>query len=436
MKRTFACLLAALLLPSCIFPADEAKGVQYPSPLVLTQLTVTLARASLYIGQTTTAVATGIDQFGNSIAIGPVTYTSSNLAAATISEAGVVTALSPGLATIAASTPTKHAETLLQVSAPSVLAALHLLIPTVRVGFAITATLTGQDQYGVPFVPVNAVWMTSAPGIATVSQNGVVTGVATGQATISAQSQGIAANAAVNVISAAPTVQSVVLEGARRVKVGDEYVYTPIITLTDGTIANLPVTFALAPPTDGLITSNGHFTPLRKGLIGINATVNNATFTTSVTGYNWSTPFLNGTNAEVEIESDVAVVRGGVNRFPYLSISCSVTADPQYPELNIGVGGINVPGDTAGTSVQYSIDDSGTKNETWEGPRRLPFLSSVYLFTASTNAARVDFVKAVASSKTLAFTFKQTLEGPRSMSFRLSGMQAAIAPVLAACGVN
>ena len=438
MKRIFACLMSALLLPSCIFPADDSKGVEYPSPLVLTELKVTLTRASIYIGQTTTAVATGKDQFANAIATGPVTYASSNLAAATISQDGMISALSPGLATITATTATKHAETLLQVSAPSVLAALYIAIPTqtVRVGFASPATLIGEDQYGAPFTPANVVWTTSAPNVATVSQSGVVTGVTIGQATIRAQSAGVTANATLNVISATPTVQSVVLNGAKRVKVGDDYAYTPIVTRTDGTIANLPVTFGLAPTSDGLITSNGHFTPFRTGPIGINATVSNATFTTYVLGYNWSKLALfGGPNAEVEIESDAAVVRAGVDRYPYLSVSCTVITDPQNPELNIGIGGINVRGDTASTAVLYSIDGAATQNETWNGPRALTF-SSVYSYVATTNAARVEFVRAVASGKTFTFTFKQTLEGPKSMSFRLSGMQAAIAPVLAACGVN
>ncbi|MDQ6611275.1 MAG: Ig-like domain-containing protein [Gemmatimonadota bacterium] len=339
LKRVLTCLVTAVMLPSCLLPADDAsKGVEYPSPLVLTDLKITLTRASLYIGQTTTAVAAGIDQFANPIATGPVTYTSSNRAVATISQDGVVSALAPGFSTIIASTATKRAETLLQVSAASVLTALHVSAPVVRVGFVSTATLTGEDQYGVPFAPTNVLWSTSAPSIATVSQDGVITGVAIGQTTINVQSQGVTATAAVNVISAAPTVQSVVLEGARRVKVGDEYVYTPIITLTDGMTANLPVTFGLAPQTDGLITSNGHFTPLRKGAIGINATVNNTTFTTNVLSYSWSTLYLFGSNAEVDIESDAPVIRAGVDRYPYLSVSCSATADPQYPEFNIGVG--------------------------------------------------------------------------------------------------
>ncbi|MDQ6611274.1 MAG: hypothetical protein M3Y64_02485 [Gemmatimonadota bacterium] len=92
-------------------------------------------------------------------------------------------------------------------------------------------------------------------------------------------------------------------------------------------------------------------------------------------------------------------------------------------------------GDTVGTLVEYSFDGAATKTERWNGPRALTF-SNVYSYVASTNAARVEFVKAVALAKTLTFTFKETLEGSKSMAFRLSGMQEAIAPVLAACGVH
>src|SRR4051812_35366256 len=65
-----------------------------PTP-VLTTITVTLGQPSLTVGQTTTATARGLDQVGASIEVGPVAWTSSNQAVATVNTSGVVTAVGP-----------------------------------------------------------------------------------------------------------------------------------------------------------------------------------------------------------------------------------------------------------------------------------------------------------------------------------------------------
>ncbi|MEP6764126.1 MAG: Ig-like domain-containing protein [Gemmatimonadaceae bacterium] len=434
MKRISVCLIATLLLPSCMTSAD-GKETLYPAPLVLTELKVTLAHASLFVGQKTTAVATGTDQFANPIATGPVTYLS-NSSAATITQDGFITTVAPGKVTITAATATKHAETLLSIAAPVALASMQITLPnsSVHVGETATASIVGKDQYGANFALSNLAWSTSSASVATVLQSGVVTGVAVGQTIITAASQGISTTLAISVVAATPVGLSVTLAGERRVKVGDPYVYTSTISMLDGTIAKLPFSYSVFPSDAGSITQSGVLTALRAGTIFINTTVNGVAYPTTVNSYDWgSTQSTAFTNASLSADSASTATGQQFSPNPSLSISCSGYADPLHPDLNVGMYLNPLIG--AGSDVQYSVDSAPLKNDVWPGPITVPGLIS-YLYPASTNVDRVAFVRAVANGKTLKFTFSQSPQGPVTMSFRLTGMSAAIAPVLAACGIN
>jgi uncharacterized protein YjdB len=87
-------LLAAVTGIGCS-GGDSAAPVPPP---VLTSLTVTLAPASIQVGQTSTAVAAGRDQHGASIAAGSITWSSSAAQVATVSASGTVKGMSPGQA--------------------------------------------------------------------------------------------------------------------------------------------------------------------------------------------------------------------------------------------------------------------------------------------------------------------------------------------------
>lgn len=82
-------LLAAVTGIGCS-GGDSAAPVPPP---VLTSLTVTLAPASIQVGQTSTAVA-----HGASIAAGSITWSSSAAQVATVSASGTAQGMSPGQA--------------------------------------------------------------------------------------------------------------------------------------------------------------------------------------------------------------------------------------------------------------------------------------------------------------------------------------------------
>ena len=92
----------------------------------LATIVVTLPAASLQVGQTEAAAATGLDQSHSSIATGGITWTSSNPAIASVSATGTITALSPGQTQIVASSGGTTGQAPLTVVAAGALTSLTL----------------------------------------------------------------------------------------------------------------------------------------------------------------------------------------------------------------------------------------------------------------------------------------------------------------------
>jgi uncharacterized protein YjdB len=128
-------------------------------------------------------------------------------AIATVSNTGMVSAMSPGTATITATStanPTVSASTSVTVATPTVTAiALQPTSSTVFVGGtrALTATVTADAGANTTLD-----WTSSDPAIATVSNTGVVTGVsAGGPITVTARSQSANTVSATAAVTVTPT---------------------------------------------------------------------------------------------------------------------------------------------------------------------------------------------------------------------------------------
>jgi hypothetical protein len=102
-----------------LFLAVAACGGGDPAGPTLTTLSVAVSPTSVEVGQSATATASGVDQNGQPIAVGSVTWTSSNTTVATVNASGAVSALSPGTVQISAAATGKTAQATLTVIAAS-----------------------------------------------------------------------------------------------------------------------------------------------------------------------------------------------------------------------------------------------------------------------------------------------------------------------------
>lgn len=76
---------------------------------------------------------------------------------------------------------------------------------SVAVGATLILTATPVDQDGVAITGKTITWSTGNQGIATVTSDGVITGVAAGTVTITATCDGVSADATVTVTAASGT---------------------------------------------------------------------------------------------------------------------------------------------------------------------------------------------------------------------------------------
>ncbi len=161
---------------------------------------------TIQIGDTLRVSAIARDGGGRTIGGQRVTWVSSNPAVAPISAEGRITGVAAGAATITALVGGRSKDVVVSVRAPAV-ASIQIAPATTSmiVGGSARLAAVPRDARGRALaVPVG--WSSRDRGIASVSDSGVVTGIAPGSATIVAASQGVTATASVTVAPAPPAM--------------------------------------------------------------------------------------------------------------------------------------------------------------------------------------------------------------------------------------
>lgn len=171
----------ALLLASGCGGGGETTAPPAPA---LTSIAVTLSSPSVTVGSTTTASASGRDQKGVAIATGPITWSSSANAVASVDANGVVRGLAVGTAQISASAGGKQGSATVTVIAPPV---SSITVSASRDSVVIdawgdTASLaaTVRDQGGAVLSGATVRWETLDATTATVSTSGQIASVKVG----------------------------------------------------------------------------------------------------------------------------------------------------------------------------------------------------------------------------------------------------------------
>lgn len=135
-----------------------------PTP-VLTTLTVSLLPTNIQVGQTATATAAGRDQFGGSIATGPVTWSSSSPQVATVDAFGDVVGVAPGQSTITATAGSLAASASITVSVAGALAECRLPARFGDLGLGFPRVANRQKVMGD--VRVTAIFVDFSDAVAT-----------------------------------------------------------------------------------------------------------------------------------------------------------------------------------------------------------------------------------------------------------------------------
>ncbi|MFL5606534.1 MAG: beta strand repeat-containing protein, partial [Gemmatimonadaceae bacterium] len=240
--------------------------------------------ASVIAGQTTTLVATVRDANGAVVTDRPVTWTSSNTTVATVSATGVVTAVTPGGATITATSESKSGSatvtvTPVPVSSVTVAPATKSLV----VGTTATLTATVKDANGTIVTDRPVTWSSSSPAVAAVSPAGKVTALSVGSATIAATSEGKTGTAAVTVVPV-PVASVAVQPATASLHVGQTASLSATVTDANGTVVtDRPVAWTSSNNAVATVSTTGIVTALAPGSATITATAEGKSGSSTVT---------------------------------------------------------------------------------------------------------------------------------------------------------
>ena len=170
------------------------------APAPVASVSVSPSSATLIVGQTAELEAQPRDGSGQPLSGRPVTWSSNHPEVASVTSAGVVAAVSPGTATITASSEGRNGTATIVVNAPAVnRVEVTPAATVVDVGGSFRLTATVYDSRGNVIPGAQVAWASSDTRIATVDNTGRVRGIAAGSAIITATSGDKAGTALVTV---------------------------------------------------------------------------------------------------------------------------------------------------------------------------------------------------------------------------------------------
>ena len=186
LPSALASSLAALVILSC-----GGDSTAPPTSVPVASVALTPPSNTLIVAQTVQLSAATKDASGNVLTGRAVSWSSSSTGIATVSSAGLVTAVAPGSATIFATSESKSGSAAITVTAVPV-NAVTVTPPTstLVVGGAVQLTAAVTDAGGHPLTGRTITWVSTTPSVATTSNTGLVTAIAVGTTDITATSEG------------------------------------------------------------------------------------------------------------------------------------------------------------------------------------------------------------------------------------------------------
>jgi len=243
------------------------------TPVPVATVTVAPPTVSISTIQTATLTATMKDAAGNTLNGRAVSWTSSSPLVASVSQSGVVTGLVPGTTTITATSEGKTGTSSVTVTLAPVSTVTVTPSPSSAfIGATTQLSATTKDVSGNVLTGRTISWDTSNSAVATVSQTGLVTGVAAGSATITATSE-TKSGASTVTVTQAPVATVTIAPTAP--SVAEDATITLTATLKDANgnvLTGRAITWSSGNNTTATVSQAGVVTGKKKGSVTITAT--------------------------------------------------------------------------------------------------------------------------------------------------------------------
>ncbi len=277
------------LAPGTVTVSAVSEGRVGQATVVVLQrfanaVTLTPNSGTLQVGAELTLQAQVTDPAGTLLPDRIVSFSSNAPQVATVTAAGLVTARAPGVARITASSEGKTADAVITVIPVAVTqVAVTPLASEVLVGTARQLLAVARSATGTVLTGRTITWTSGAPGIASVSATGAVSGLAPGVAVIAATIDGITGFATVTVrprvvstVQLAPVNPSIVTNSSVQLQ----------LTVRDqagSALTDRAVVYTSSNDAIAFVSSTGLVIGLRAGEATITATVEGVSGSTLVT---------------------------------------------------------------------------------------------------------------------------------------------------------
>jgi uncharacterized protein YjdB len=234
---------------------------------------LTLGNNTLTVGGTTSGTVVLRDASNNVLTGRVVTWSTSDANVATVDNAGVVTAIGAGSATITATSEGKSGSAGVTVTpVPVNSVQLTLGSNALVVGGTTTGTVVLRDAANNVLTGRVVTWSTSDANVATVSNTGVVTAIGAGSATITATSEGKSDNASVTV-TLAPVATVQLSLGSSTLVIGATTQGTVVLRdASNNVLTGRVVTWSTSDANVATVDNAGVVTAIAVGSATINAT--------------------------------------------------------------------------------------------------------------------------------------------------------------------
>ena len=269
--------LVSAIAPGTVTVSAVIEGVTAVGTIVVrlrpvATVAITPTSSTLIVGNSQQLIATASDASGNVLNGRAVTWQSSNLSVATVTSAGVVSAVSPGTVTITATSEGKSANATVQVNAiPVAQVQLSPLAGSILVAQSIQLSATPLSSSGVTLTGRPATWMSVSPSIASVNGNGRVTGISPGIATIRATIEGVVGTSTITV-NVAPVASISISPAATTISPNGSVQLTALLKDEAGNVlTNRSVQWSSSDESIAFVTSTGMALGFRAGSVTITA---------------------------------------------------------------------------------------------------------------------------------------------------------------------
>ena len=252
----------------------------------LLSISLNPANPSIALGTTQQFTATGSFDDGSTQPLTSVIWSSSNINVASINSSGVATSTGPGTATITAASGAVSGTTSLTVTSASLVSiAVTPANPSMAIGTTRQFTATGTfSDSSTQDVTGSVLWSSSNAGVATVSNQGLASSVATGTTTIAATFGSVSGSTTLTV-SSAHLVSITISPANPTIQRHTLIKFTASGTFSDSSIAtNLSgLTWKSNHPNIANIRSSGVANGKKLGSVTISASASGVTGTTTLT---------------------------------------------------------------------------------------------------------------------------------------------------------